>query len=284
MATFYNQATLSFNGSTTTSNITQGELRESLTITKTAVTDTYALGDDVTYIISITNNSATEYSNILLSDNLGGYEVGAGTVYPLEYVEGSMRRYVNGDLTAPPTVTAGPPVSISAVEVPANGNVILVYEARITQYAPPYVEGAITNTVTLTGDGVLTPITAQETISAAERAALTISKSISPTVVSENGTLTYTFVIQNSGNVAATAEDTIIVTDTFDPRLKNISVTYNGTAWTEGVNYTYSEATGLFTTATGQITVPAAAYSQDAQTGAWTLTPGTAVITVKGTV
>ena len=84
--------------------------------------------------------------------------------------------------------------------------------------------------------------------------------------------------------MAATAEDTIIVTDTFDPRLKNISVTYNGTAWKEGVNYTYSEATGLFTTATGQITVPAAAYSQDAQTGAWTLTPGTAVITVKGTV
>lgn len=284
MATFYNQATLSFNGSTTTSNITQGELRESLTITKTAVTDTYALGDDVTYIISITNNSATEYSNILLSDDLGGYEVGAGTVYPLEYVEGSMRRYVNGDLTASPTVTAGPPVSISAIEVPANGNVILVYEARITRYAPPYTEGAITNTVSLTGDGVLTPITAQETISAASRAALTISKSISPTVVSENGTLTYTFVIQNSGNVAATAEDTIIVTDTFDPRLKNITVTYNGTAWTEGVNYTYSEATGLFTTATGQITVPAATYSQDAQTGAWTLTPGTAVITVKGTV
>ena len=284
MATFYNQATLSFNGSTTTSNITQGELRESLTITKTAVTDTYAPGDDVTYIISITNNSATEYSNILLSDNLGGYEVGEGTVYPLEYVEGSIRRYANGDLTAPPTVTAGPPVSISAVEVPANGNVILVYEARVTRYASPNVEGAVTNTVTLTGDGVLTPITAQETISAAERAALTINKSISPTVVSENGTLTYTFVIQNSGNVAATTEDTIIVTDTFDPRLKNITVTYNGTAWTEGVNYTYNEATGLFTTATGQIAVPAAAYSQDAQTGAWTLTPGTAVITVKGTV
>ena len=284
MATFYNQATLSFNGSTTTSNITQGELRESLTITKTAVTDTYTPGDDVTYIISITNNSATEYSNILLSDNLGGYAVGEGTVYPLEYVEGSIRRYVNGDLTAPPTVTAGPPVSISAVEVPANGNVILVYEARVTRYASPNVEGAVTNTVTLTGDGVLTPITAQETISAAERAALTINKSISPTVVSENGTLTYTFVIQNSGNVAATTEDTIIVTDTFDPRLKNITVTYNGTAWTEGVNYTYSEATGLFTTATGQIAVPAAAYSQDAQTGAWTLTPGTAVITVKGTV
>ena len=284
MATFYNQATLSFNGSTTTSNITQGELRESLTITKTAVTDTYAPGDDVTYIISITNNSATEYSNILLSDNLGGYAVGEGTVYPLEYVEGSIRRYVNGDLTAPPTVTAGPPVSISAVEVPANGNVILVYEARVTRYASPNVDGAVTNTVTLTGDGVLTPITAQETISAAERAALTINKSISPTVVSENGTLTYTFVIQNSGNVAATTEDTIIVADTFDPRLKNITVTYNGTAWTEGVNYTYSEATGLFTTATGQITVPAAAYSQDAQTGAWTLTPGTAVITVKGTV
>lgn len=284
MATFYNQATLSFNGNTTTSNITQGELLESLSMTKTAVTETYAGDDDVTYIISITNNSSAEFTNLTLSDDLGGYEVGAGTAYPLEYVDGSVRRYVNGDLTAQPAVTAGPPITFTGISVPANGSVILVYEARVTEYAPPAALGAITNTASLTGTGIAAPVTAQETVTADSRAALTISKAISPTVVSENGRLTYTFVIQNTGNTAATTEDTIIVTDTFDPRLSNITVTYNGAAWTQGTNYTYNEATGVFTTAEGQISVPAAQYTQNAQTGAWSATPGTAVITVTGTV
>mgnify|MGYP007043298606 CR=1 FL=1 len=53
MATFYNQATLSYNGNTTTSNITAGELVEILTAAKTAVTDTYQSGGRITYIISI---------------------------------------------------------------------------------------------------------------------------------------------------------------------------------------------------------------------------------------
>lgn len=41
MAAFYNQATLSYNGNTTTSNITTGEILEVLSATKTALRDTY---------------------------------------------------------------------------------------------------------------------------------------------------------------------------------------------------------------------------------------------------
>ena len=48
MATFYNQATLSYNGNTTTSNITTGELVEVLSATKTAVQTEYQQDDTPT--------------------------------------------------------------------------------------------------------------------------------------------------------------------------------------------------------------------------------------------
>ena len=94
----------------------------------------------------------------------------------------------------------------------------------------------------------------------------------------------YTFIIQNTGNREAIATDNVLLSDTFAPILNPISVTYNGTAWVEGVNYTYSETTGEFATLDGQITVPAATYGTNPDTGAVTITPGVTVITVTGTV
>lgn len=100
---------------------------------------------------------------------------------------------------------------------------------------------------------------------------LTISKSLSPTTVTENGQITYTFIIQNLGNTPATAADNVAITDTFNPVLDPISVAFNGTAWTEDKHYTYSNQTGAFATVPGQITVPAATFSKDPATGAWTV-------------
>ena len=50
MATFTNQATLTYNGGTASSNITTGELLEVLTATKTAVVPTYRSGRPITYL------------------------------------------------------------------------------------------------------------------------------------------------------------------------------------------------------------------------------------------
>jgi len=61
-------------------------------------------------------------------------------------------------------------------------------------------------------------------------------------------------------------------------------VTFDGAVWTEGVQYNYDEATGLFTTVPGQILVPAATYTQDPVTGAYSVTPGTATLVVTGTI
>ena len=128
-----------------------------------------------------------------------------------------------------------------------------------------------------------TAVKPTRTVETATSADLTISKALSPTTVTENGQITYTFVISNTGNTEATATGNVVVTDTFAPILRNIAVTYNGTAWTEGTNYTYNAATGVFTTLAGQITVPAATFTQNTD-GTFTVTPGTATLVITGTV
>jgi len=283
MATFYNQAVLSYNGNTTTSNITTGELLEVLSATKTAVVDEYGANDAVTYVISIINSGATAFTGLTVTDNLGAYEFGTITLVPLTYSDGSVLYYENGVLQPTPTVTATTPLTISGINVPAGGNATIIYEARVNGTAPLDVTGTITNTAVISGNGI-TPVTVEETINADIAPTLTISKAISPSTVTENGRITYTFVIQNSGNAEATATDNVVVTDTFNPVLTGLTVTFDGAAWTEGVNYTYDEATGIFATVAGQITVPAATYTQDPTTGNRITTPGVSVLTVSGTI
>lgn len=285
MPTFTNQALLNYNGLQTASNIAVGELVEVLTATKTAINTRYRPDTAVTYVVSLVNSGSAPLTGLTLTDNLGAYAAGtAGTVYPLEYVADSLRYYQNGALQTAPTVTAGPPMILSGITVPAGGNVTLVYDARVNRFAPPQTAGTITNTATLTGAGLTTPVTADETVTAAAEPALTISKSLSPTTVSPSGQITYTFLIQNTGNAAADATTGAVLTDLFNPILSNLTVTLNGTALAEGTGYTYDAATGQFATAAGVITVPAATYTQDAATGVWSVTPGVTTLTVTGTI
>lgn len=282
MPTFTNQATLSYNNTITNSNVVTGNLVEALSASKNAVVNTYSRGDTITYVVTVVNSSAVPYSGLTLTDNLGAYAFGEGTLYPLTYVEDSMNYYLNGVLQPAPTVTVDNGITVTDLSVPAGGTAMFIYEAEANGFAPLSAGDSITNTATISGTGLTESITVSETVTPETAPNLSITKCLSPTTVSENGQITYTFVIQNTGNTATVATDNLVVSDTFDPVLQNISVTYNDAPLTEGTDYTYEN--GVFTTNVGVIDVPAATFTQDAETGTLVINPGVSVITVTGTI
>ena len=153
MATFTNQATLTYSGGTTNSNITTGQLLEVLTASKTAVVSTYRTGRPITYLITLINSGAAALTGLTVSDDLGGYAFNGNTIYPLVYTAGSVRYYQDGVLQTAPAVTAGPPLTITGISVPAGGSTVIAYEAEPTAFAPLGAEDSVVNTVTVTGGG-----------------------------------------------------------------------------------------------------------------------------------
>ena len=202
----------------------------------------------------------------------------------MTYVNGSLLYYVNGVLQATPAVTAAAPLTVTGISIPSGGNAMVIYSTAINEFAPLGVADSITNTATISGGGLATPVTATETITTSAAPQLSISKALSPATVVENGTLTYTLTLLNRGNAAANATDDLVITDTFDPVLRNLTVRFNGVLWTEGTQYTYNAATGVFTTTAGALTVPAATFTQDPTTGVFTVDPGTAQLVITGTL
>ena len=278
MAIFTNQATLTYTGGSANSNIAVGEILEVLSADKTAVSGTYQVGELVTYVITIRNTGSAAFTSLTVTDDLGG-----GVNVPLTYQDGTVLYFVNGVLQAAPAVTPGAPLVFSGITVPAGGDAVIVYQAQVNAFAPPLSGSTITNTVTITGGGLTAPVTATETVTVEVGPAISITKTITPAQVADNGRVTYTFLIQNSGNEALVATDDAVITDTFDPILTDLVVTLNGAPLALGTGYTYDETTGQFATVPGVITVPAATFTQD-PTGAYTAAPGLTTLIVTGTI
>ena len=284
LAQFTNQAQLSYNDSVVNSNIAVGEILEVISATKTAVGSTYGSDSDVTYVISLINSGTVPYTNLTVTDDLGVYPFGTTSLVPLTYNEGTVRYYINGNLQPAPAVTDdGTTLVFSGINVPAGGNATIVYEVSTNRFAPLDTASSITNTATVSGGGI-TPVTAQATVTAESEPELSVTKSINPVPVAENGTLTYTFVIQNTGNSPVTSDDLATVTDTFNPTLSDLTVTFNSETLVSPTDYTYDETSGVFSTVAGVITVPAATFTQDPTTGVWITTPGVSTLTITGTV
>lgn len=284
MAAFTNQATLSYNDNVVNSNIVTGEIVEVLSVSKTALSETYGRGKNITYIVNIVNSGDVDYTGLTVTDDLGSYAFTTGALVPLTYVNGTVRYFINGDLQSNATVDATDPLTVSGITVPAKGNATIVYSTVANEFAPLAAGSQINNTVTVTGTGITTPITAEEVIDLETGPVLSISKAVNPLSVPENGTLTYTFVITNTGFSAADEATSVVIRDTFNPILDITAVTLNGTALAPATGYTYDAATGMFATVAGAVTVPAATYTQDTTTGAYTITPGVTTLTVTGTV
>ena len=261
MATFSNQASLRIGGAVTNSNVVTGEITNGIELVKLAVSADYGAGESVTYLVSLRNDTAIPYNDVTVTDDLGAFTLIGGTdlIVPLDYIDGSLVYLVNGVITEGLTVLAGPPLTISGINIPAGGTVTLIYEGRVNDLAPLAEGSQITNTVNA---GLCESQIATATVAVRSESQLSIAKSVSSTVVTDCE-LAYTFVIQNTGNAAVVATDNLIVSDVFTPILKNIEVTLDGVTLEEGVGYTYDELTGVFSTTEGAIAVPAATYTRD---------------------
>lgn len=280
MPAFTNQALLTYNNNRTAlSNIANGNISEPFVMTKRAVNNDYVSNDDVTYVVTITNSSVAALTNVTFTDNLGAYPYGPVpiTLYPLTFV-GPVLYYVNGVPLANivPTQTT-PTLILTIPSIPALGNATLVYEVNVNRYAPLGVQDTIVNTAGITE---LTGISATATIVTEDIPQLAITKSISPNPIIDNQTATYTFIIENYGNTASTD---VVLTDTFNPILSNVTASVDGNPLVLNTDYTYNAGTGVLATITGRLTVPPGTITQDSN-GVVKVTPGSITLVVTGTI
>ena len=180
MAQFTNQATMTYRGITTNSNLVTGEITQVLTAQKQATSGLYRPGEILTYVVSLQNAGATDLTGLTIRDNHGTYAGGGGEVTPLAYTGDPVLYYVSGRPPASLTAEAGPPMVITGVRVPAGSEAVLVYRVRANGYAPLGTAAEVTNSLEITGEGLANPVTAAETVAADPAAVLSIQKALSP--------------------------------------------------------------------------------------------------------
>lgn len=284
-----NRATINYNNgsvnSTVVSNAVSTQLNYGLEINKTSISETYRTGKDITYVITITNNGVNPIEDITVTDNLGAYLFNGNRIVPLTYI-GPSQLFINGILSGeitPISVTDG--ILFVIESIPANSNAQLIYIARANEYAGDALGSCIVNTATADNDCSCPcdePVSDSSTICAEEFADLRVVKSACPDPVVCGETLNYAIEIYNYGNKPATD---VVLTDTFTPPLANIAVSVNGAVIPES-DYSYVNGTlTLPSAASGyDITVPAATFERNPDTGIVSVTPGNIRITISGTV
>ena len=284
MAIITNQANLTYTYGTTTasvlSNIASTELASPLTAEKRALENAYRLNTDLTYIISLNNESESALTNLPVLDNLGSYtpEGATSPVLPLTYT-GPAALYLNGvfseELT-PAVQEDG--VLFTIPEIPAGANALLLYKATVNGFAPLAPGSEIENAATI---GQTDPVTVSATVPVASYADVSITKEMTPDPVTDGAAMTVTFTIEHRGNEAATD---LLLVDDFPLTLSDASVTVNGAPVTdftfENQRLTVPAAGSTQTT----LTVPAATFSQDPASGAVTVVPGVLTVVMTGTV
>lgn len=264
------------------SNIATAVLNEPLSVEKVSLESVYRAGDDITYVVTVTNSGTSALTGISVTDDLGTYTIGGGTATPLTYV-GPAIYFVDGVYAGNLTPTVGADgISFAIATLGTDSTVQIIYKAVANDTAPLVQGSQITNTVTTTAVGSNAPVSDNNVITVDNYADVTITKAMTPTGVVDGDALTYTFVVSNFGNAEATE---IVLTDAFDPAPENITVQLNGTV-VPATDYTYENGvlTLPISPASTVLTLPPATITQDTTTGVVSIEPSTLTITVTGVI
>ena len=287
MATIENFATVSYTSGgvteTKVSNLAEIGLESAISFAKTTLGDTYSEDSVITYILSITNTSANTVSNIRITDDLGSFVFGTTELTPLGYTAPALLLIDGQDVSSQLTVddtTAGSLV-FSFPTLPAGATANVVYRASVNEFAPLDLNSAIVNTATLTSDSDCADGSASATVIAASAANVSVFKQMAPNPVVCGDVVTYTIRIYNYGNIPA--ED-VVLTDTFNPAPDTITVSKDGVLL-GGSEYSYVGGTLTTPVGTGTpVSVPAATFTRDSETGILNVTPGVVEYVITGQI
>lgn len=257
-----NSATLTYNSGDNTasaaSNVVSTSLLDSYSITavKNTANDSWRPSENITYLVTVTNTGTQPLTSVEITDDLGA----AGT--PLAYVANSALVIDGSEVTAV-TPTSTNPLVIPLVNALQSGeSVTVVYVAQVSAAIADTID-TITNTATAsaTQGGAGATVTSEPTsvtILREDFAQIDIVKAVDKTVISSGDTLTYTFTIENSGNIPAT---NVVITDTLpegfaitsiESETDGVVTVYDATDYTVDANNTLILPVGEKT-----ITVPA---------------------------
>ena len=288
MATIENFATVRFTSggvaTTRISNLAEVGLESAVIFTKTAVGSSYGGDGTVTYILSAQNTSASSITNITVKDDLGTFLVSETLeVTPLDFISPAVLlingRNSSGELTTDTSVPGEVTFTFPTLNAGATANII--YNARVNSFAPLEEGSVIVNNATFTSDSDCSDGSASTTVTVSSAADVTVTKQMCPNPVLCGDTLTYTIRVYNYGNIPA--ED-LVLTDTFNPAPDSITVTQNGTLL-PATSYTYIDGTLTLPPAEATpLTLPAATFSRDTETGEVIVTPGMIEFVITGVI
>lgn len=236
--------------STAVSNVATTSLIEnySLQINKTTLNNSFRPGENLTYIISVTNTGTLPLFSVTINDNLGG------TPPVLDFVEGSASQNIDGTIVQIIPTSTTPLVFTLSSPLEAGETATITYIAKVVTSLDDSVN-SITNTASAiahegsdTGVIVSADSTASVTVDKDNYALITVTKSVSDNEISEGEQFSYYLVLENSGNLPASG---ITVTDVLPSGFVISSIT--------------SESNGSI------ITFDATAYSVDSSTNTLTL-------------
>lgn len=245
-----------------TSNVAVANLLDQFSVvgSKNIQNPNFRPGEILSYYITATNTGTDSLFNLTFSDDLGG----TGT--PLSFIDGSAYLSYNG-VISPIIPTSVNPLTFSIPNAFGPGDIVSVdFLVRVSPSIPTDVVD-IVNTSTITANegsstGPLFTLTPSPTatVSRAEYAEITITKSVSTETITEGVPFSYTLELENSGNLPATG---VVITDVLPNgfTINSITSTTNGVTTTfSNTDYTYDTTTNTLTLPTNpdvEITVPA---------------------------
>lgn len=244
------------------SNIATTQVEEDygLTAIKLSNNSNWRPGENLTFSIRVENTGTEPLFGVSIQDNLGG-----NTDRLLDYIAGSAKMIRNDVITDVVPTNVSPLTMIIPNELQAGEVVIFTYIARVKNDIDSSI-ASITNELEVVGHEISasgTPVTVTPNptvnISKAEYAEVRISKSVDKENVSVGDNLTYTFRLENSGNVEAT---NVIINDSLPTNFEVQSVTSetNGVITTfDATDYSIDTNNKLIlpTSTTKTISVPA---------------------------